>query len=175
MGDRDLIPGRDNEATQWVLGVKRTGRETDHPHPFSAEFKKTWSYNPTPPPQEANLLLQETQHFGSMFSNKQLVWLYNYTFKSERLYKYKAATNLGSARTGNSSFPFRSWHRHLPGSIIPDDPVYCANRHSHIGSGEMMVTLNKTISHRTALPQVPTLSQFSSRRALMTSAGETNG
>jgi hypothetical protein len=39
---------------QWVpgalsLGVKRQGREADHPPPSSAEFKNAWSYTSTPP------------------------------------------------------------------------------------------------------------------------------
>jgi hypothetical protein len=31
------------------LGVKRPGREADHPPQTGAEVKKTWNYKPTPP------------------------------------------------------------------------------------------------------------------------------
>jgi hypothetical protein len=34
---------------QWVPGVKRPGRETDHSLPTSAEVKNTWIYTSTPP------------------------------------------------------------------------------------------------------------------------------
>jgi hypothetical protein len=39
---------------QWVsggsfLGVKRPGREADHPPPYSAELKNVWSYTSIPP------------------------------------------------------------------------------------------------------------------------------
>jgi hypothetical protein len=34
---------------QWVLGVKRPGRETDHSPPAKAEDKKTWVYSSTSP------------------------------------------------------------------------------------------------------------------------------
>jgi hypothetical protein len=34
---------------QWVSGVKRPGREADHPSPASAEVKKMWICTFTPP------------------------------------------------------------------------------------------------------------------------------
>jgi len=34
---------------QWVLGVKRPGREADYSLPFSAEVMNVWNYTSTPP------------------------------------------------------------------------------------------------------------------------------
>jgi hypothetical protein len=46
--------GSPNLPIQWVLGtlspgLKRPGREPDHPLPASAEVKKMWIYTSTPP------------------------------------------------------------------------------------------------------------------------------
>jgi hypothetical protein len=47
-------PGPTQPPIQWVpgtplAGVKRAGREADHPPPTSAEVNKTWVYTSTPP------------------------------------------------------------------------------------------------------------------------------
>jgi hypothetical protein len=41
--------GSTQPLTQWVPGVKRTGREADHSPPASAEVKQMWMYTRTPP------------------------------------------------------------------------------------------------------------------------------
>jgi hypothetical protein len=41
--------GSTQPPIQWVLGVKRPGREADHSPPTSAEVKKIWIYTSTPP------------------------------------------------------------------------------------------------------------------------------
>jgi hypothetical protein len=41
--------GSTQRPIQWVLGVKRPGREADHSPPTSAEVKKMWIYTSTPP------------------------------------------------------------------------------------------------------------------------------
>jgi hypothetical protein len=41
-------------------GVKRPGREVDHPPPPSAEVMKEWSYTSTPPLDPCGLLQGET-------------------------------------------------------------------------------------------------------------------
>jgi hypothetical protein len=41
--------GRTQRPIQWVLVVKRPGREADHSPPASAEVNKMWIYTSTPP------------------------------------------------------------------------------------------------------------------------------
>jgi hypothetical protein len=42
------VLGPTQPPIQWVLEVKRPGREADHSPPFSAEVKNTWIYTSTP-------------------------------------------------------------------------------------------------------------------------------
>jgi hypothetical protein len=41
------------------LGVKRPGREANHPHPSSTEVKNAWSYTSSPPVRLHSMVLSQ--------------------------------------------------------------------------------------------------------------------